>query len=671
MTQEQAAKRIEELIKEIHYHDYLYYVKGEPEISDEAYDALVLELKRLEERFPQLRRPDSPTQRVGGTISKTFPVFRHKTPMLSLDNAYSLEELQAFHERILKTLGHENFTYIAQLKIDGVSLSVHYQQGILYEGVTRGDGIQGDAITPNVKTIKSLPLSIHPFTQHFPNYFEVRGEVYMTNQRFEMLNKEREKQGLSPFMNPRNATAGTLKLQDAAEVARRHLQFWAYQLINYDESFSLPDSDYEQMQLLRQWGFPTMPYDRHCKTLEEVQQYIAYWSEHRHELDFQIDGIVIKVNEHSLRAVLGETSKGPRWAIAYKFPAEKAITQLQDVVFQVGRTGFITPVAQLKPVLIAGTIVKRASLYNFDEIKRLGLRLKDTVEVIKSGEIIPKIVRVVAHAPDGKPIEIPEKCPVCGATLEHPEGEVGYYCPNIECLAQRIARLEHFASRKAMNIEGLGTQIIKQLVAHELVKVPADLYELKVEDLLPLERFAEKSAQNLIQAIERSKQVPYPRVLYALGIRHVGEVVAKLLAQHFPSIEQLRAASIEDLENIPEIGPVIARSVFNYLHTPENWRHIVRLQAHGLQLQWEPPQQPQDQPLKGLKVLVTGTLPNMSREEVKTWLTSLGATYASSVSKQLDVLIVGDKPGASKIKKAQQWGIPMLSLEEFKKQYLG
>lgn len=672
MTREEARKRIEELVRLINYHNYLYYTLGQPEISDEAYDALVQELKQLEERYPDLKRPDSPTQRVGGPILKTFPEFHHKVPMLSLDNCYNEDEFQEFHKRVIRALGHDHFTYLAQLKIDGVSLSLHYENGILVHGVTRGDGITGEDITPNVKTIRSIPLNVSIFSNSFPKVFEVRGEAYMDNQTFENLNAEREKRGEPLFMNPRNATAGTLKLQDSTIVAKRNIRFWAYQLLVYDSDFRVPQKDSEQLQLLKSWGFPIMPYDRVCKTIDEVFSFYRYWQEHRNTIDFQIDGTVIKIDEIPIREQLGFTSKAPRWAIAFKFSAERGITKLISVSFQVGRTGYITPVANLAPVLLAGTIVKRASLYNKDEIQRLDLHLGDTVEVIKSGEIIPKVVRVLKHLrpPDAKPVEFPTHCPVCNTLLENPPGEVGVYCPNISCPAQIEARLQHFAQRKAMDIKGLGEQIIHQLVEHNLVKVPADLYELRLQDLLQLERFAEKSATNLLKAIEESKQRPFPRVLFALGIRHVGEVIAQKLASHFGSIDRLKAASIEELVAVPDIGNEIANSVHAYLHNPQNWEHIERLRQHGLHFSLElteASEEQEDKPLVGLKVLVSGAVEGMSREEVKAYLESLGATYASGVSKNLDLLIVGKDPGPSKLAKARQWNIPILPFEEFQK----
>jgi DNA ligase (NAD+) len=570
--------------------------------------------------------------------------------MLSLDNCYNEIEFQEFHQRVVRALGHSSFTYLAQLKIDGVSLSLHYENGILVHGVTRGDGLSGEDITPNVKTIRSIPLNISTFTSHFPQSFEVRGEAYMDNTTFESLNEEREKEGATPFMNPRNATAGTLKLQDSTIVARRNIKLWAYQLLIYDPAFATPQKDSELLQLLKSWGFPVMPYDRICHSIEEVYDFYRYWQARRNTIDFQIDGTVIKIDEIPIREQLGFTAKAPRWAIAFKFPAEQGITKLLSVSFQVGRTGYITPVANLAPVLLAGTIVKRASLYNKDEIQRLDLHIGDTVEVIKSGEIIPKVIRVLKHLrpSEAQPVQFPEHCPVCNTPLESPQGEVGVYCPNLTCPAQIEARLQHFAQRKAMDIKGLGDRIIHQLVEQKLVKVPADLYELKLQDLLNLERFAEKSAINLLKAIEESKQRPFPRVLFALGIRHVGEVIAQKLARHFGSIERMREASVEELMHVTDIGPEIANSVYHYLHNLQNWEHIERLRKHGLAFEMEEAvstkEEEASKPLIGLNVLVSGTVEGMTRDEVKVYLERLGATYASGVTKSLDLLLIGEDP---------------------------
>ncbi len=669
MTKAGAKKRIDELIAEINKHNYLYYVKGTPEISDAAYDALVNELKKLEAKYPDLRRPDSPTYRVGGHITKNFPTRKHLVPMLSLDNIYSLEELKDFDERIKKLIPEEKYSYIAELKIDGVSMSVHYKNGIQEYAVTRGDGVQGDVVTENVKTIKELPLNITYFAETYPKHFEVRGEVYMTYSGLEKLNREREELGEPPLMNPRNGAAGSLKLQDSSLVAKRNLKIWIYQLLIYDENFPMPETDWDALRMLRKWGFKVLPHDKIYQNIDELKEYINLWHEKRHELDFPTDGIVIKINELRLREILGNTAKSPRWAVAYKFPAEKAVTTLESVEYQVGRTGYITPVANLSPVLLAGTIVKRASLYNFDEIKRLDLHEKDKVEVLKSGEIIPKIVRVLTEfrKNDARPIVPPQNCPVCKTPLSHPEGEVGYYCPNIKCEAQIVGRLEHFASKDAMNIKGLGERIILQLRNAKLITLPADLYELTFEQLVNLERFKEKSAKNLLNAIARSKEKPFHNVLFALGIRHVGAVIAKKITKHFKSIYKLKEASVEEIAAVYEIGEVIGRSIYEYLNNSENWKHIERLIRHGLQFEEKEvtEETPKEGPLLGKTVLVSGTIEGMTRNEVKAFFQNLGAKYASGVSSKLDYLIIGDKPGASKLKKAQKIGIPVIPYNEF------
>ncbi len=670
MTRQNLIKRIDELIREINKHNYLYYVKGEPEVPDAVYDALVLELKKIEEKYPDLKRPDSPTHRIGGSITKDFPTRKHLVPMLSLDNAYSFEELQDFDERIQKLIPEKKYSYLCELKIDGVSLSVHYKNGILDYAVTRGDGIQGDDITPNVKTIKELPLNISYFTEIFPEHFEVRGEVYMTYSGLEKLNKEREELGEPPLMNPRNGAAGSLKLQDSTLVAKRNLKVWIYELLIHDENFPAPETAKEALSLLEKWGFKILPYNKVYPNIRETREYIDLWNEKRYELDFPTDGIVLKINELPLREILGTTSKSPRWAIAYKFPAEKAVTTLESVDYQVGRTGYITPVANLTPVLLAGTIVKRASLYNFDEIERLDLHEKDKVEVLKSGEIIPKIVRVLKEfrKPDAHPVVPPSDCPVCQTSLIHPEGEVGYYCPNIECEAQIVGRLEHFAGKDAMDIKGLGEKIVLQLRNARLIKLPADLYELNFDQLVSLERFKEKSANNLLNAIRKSKERPFHNVLFALGIRHVGIVIAQKLTKHFKNIHALQKASVEEIAAVYEIGEVIGRSVHEYLHNEKNWQHIERLIKHGLKFEIteeETEETPREGLLQGKTLLVSGTIQGKTRNEVKKFLQSLGAKYASGVSSKLDYLILGEKPGASKVKKARELGIPIISYEEF------
>jgi DNA ligase (NAD+) len=666
LSREAAAHRIAELIREIQEHDYRYYVLAQPIISDSEYDRLVRELKALEEAFPDLRRPDSPTQRVGGTITKDFPVVPHRRPMLSLDNAYHESELQAFHTKLLRYLQSqlptlpEPLRYIAQLKIDGVAISLHYEKGLFIRGLTRGDGEKGDDITPNLRTVRGLPLRLR--TDNPPPFVEVRGEVYLDRSDFQRLNKEREEIGETPFMNPRNAAAGSLKLQDSAEVARRRLRLWAYYL--EAEDHDLPDSDYERMQLLRAWGFPvveTLP----PSPLEDVWAFITEWEKKREKLSFDIDGMVVKLDSWTLREKAGFTAKAPRWAIAYKYQPEQAITRLRGITYQVGRTGYITPVAELEPVRLSGTTVKRASLYNYDEIRRLDLHWGDWVVVEKSGEIIPKVVRVLTERRDvlSQPVEPPTTCPECGTPLIQPLGEVGRYCPNYRgCPPQVIGRLEHFVSRKAMNIQGLGEKILKKLYQAGLVKTFSDLYRLRSEDLRKLEGFAEKLPEKLLAEIQASRQVPYERVLYALGIRHVGETAAQKLAEAFPNIEALMAASEEDLASVHGLGEVIAKSVRAFLAEPENQLEIQALREAGLQ--FERKTRKHEGPLSGKRFLISGKLNGIPREALKNYIIAHGGIYASSISKNLDYLVVGEDMGPSKRAKAEALGIKMIGLSE-------
>ena len=666
LSREAAAHRITELIREIQEHDYRYYVLAQPIISDSEYDRLVRELKALEEAFPDLRRLDSPTQRVGGTITKDFPVVPHRRPMLSLDNAYHESELQAFHTKLLRYLQSqlptlpEPLRYIAQLKIDGVAISLHYEKGLFIRGLTRGDGEKGDDITPNLRTVRGLPLRLR--TDNPPPFVEVRGEVYLDRSDFQRLNKEREEIGETPFMNPRNAAAGSLKLQDSAEVARRRLRLWAYYL--EAEDHDLPDSDYERMQLLRAWGFPvveTLP----PSPLEEVWAFITQWEKKREKLSFDIDGMVVKLDSWTLREKAGFTAKAPRWAIAYKYQPEQAITRLRGITYQVGRTGYITPVAELEPVRLSGTTVKRASLYNYDEIRRLDLHWGDWVVVEKSGEIIPKVVRVLIERRDvlSQPVEPPTTCPECGTPLIQPLGEVGRYCPNYRgCPPQVIGRLEHFVSRKAMNIQGLGEKILKKLYQAGLVKTFSDLYRLRSEDLRKLEGFAEKLPEKILAEIQASRQVPYERVLYALGVRHVGETAAQKLAEAFPNIEALMAASEEDLASVHGLGEVIAKSVRAFLAEPENQLEIQALREAGLQ--FERKTRKHEGPLSGKRFLISGKLNGIPREALKNYIIAHGGIYASSISKNLDYLVVGEDMGPSKRAKAEALGIKMIGLSE-------
>lgn len=648
----EAEKRIAQLSRELNEHNHKYYVLAAPTISDFEFDMLLKELEKLESEFPELRRQDSPTLRVGGSITKEFPTFTHLRPMLSLQNTYSYEELQDFDEQIKKLAEDRPYTYIVQKKFDGASLSLHYQNGLLAHGTTRGDGVQGDEITTNVKTIRTIPLSVA--AKGMPENFEVRGEVMMHVPDFEDLNRQRLEAGEAPFMNPRNTTAGTLKMQDSAIVASRKLRFYGYFL---DADSGTPPTDGESMELLRSWGFVVDPDYRICQDLEEVWAHITEWESKRHDLDYEIDGMVIKVNETALRPILGTTSKFPRWAIAYKYKAEQAQTILEQVTYQVGRTGAVTPVANLKPVLLAGTTVKRASLYNADEIERLDLHIGDTVKVEKGGEIIPKVVEVVTslRQPGAEKVYFITHCPDCGTELQKKEGEVNNFCPNSTgCPTQIKGRIEHFAGRKAMDIDGLGSEIVSQLVDARLIQNYADLFDLSFEKVVALDRFAVKSAQNLIAGIAKSKETPYSRVLFALGIRYVGETVAKKLAKRFGTIEELMNAPKEAISSVHEIGERIAESVVEFFAEEGNQSLIHRMKAAGVQFSLSEDQQQVSQALAGKSFVVSGTFENFGRDDIKGFIESHGGTVKGSVSAKTDFLVAGSDAGPSKLAKAEQ-----------------
>ncbi len=664
MNPEKALKRIEELIATIQHHDELYYVQNNPIITDREYDALYEELVQLEKQFPEFVKSYSPTQRVGGAITKIFPVFQHEIPFLSLSNTYNIQEIHEFIIRNQK-LTDKPFSFILQHKFDGVALSLHYQNGILMHAVTRGDGTQGDNITNNAKTIRAIPLKLKG--SNIPEKLEVRGEVFMHIKDFEKLNQERIENGEPPLMNPRNTTAGTLKLQDSREVAKRKLDFVAYFLhsnvLNYK-------TDYEQLQQLKHWGFPISEYNQVCTNIPEIETYLQYWKDKRFSLSYDIDGIVIKINELEVREELGSTAKSPRWAIAYKYEAEKAITQLESISYQVGRTGVITPVANLKPVLLAGTTVKRASIYNEDEIHRLDLHENDYVTVEKGGEIIPKITNVLIEKrnPNARKIQFIKNCPACGTELIKIAGEANWYCPNSDgCKPQIIGRIEHFAHRKAMNIEGLGSEIVAQLVNQGLIHNVADLYDLTVEQLLPLERFAKKSAENLINAIQKSKEQPYEKVLFALGIRHVGENLAKKIADQYPSLDELQNASFEALTATPDVGEIIARSIKDFFNNPYNQNLLQRLRKANLKFQTNKKISSQSNKLKGITILFSGTFPGYKRDELIALAESHGAKVLTSVSKNLQILVAGEDMGPKKLEKAQEIGIKIINFAEFQK----
>lgn len=579
-----ARARAEELREQIRHHDYLYYVLDRPEIDDAAYDALMRELRQLEERFPEIVTPDSPTQRVGGRPAAPFARVEHAEPMLSLDNAFGREELEAFDQRVRRAVG-DDVAYVAELKIDGLSVALTYEEGRFVRGATRGDGEAGEDVTANLRTIRSLPLRLRDRERPVPRRVEIRGEVYMTFEAFRRLNQEQEARGLPPFANPRNAAAGSVRQLDPAVTASRSLNLWVYGLAGWEgDHAAAPRSQWEVLQALRQWGLPVNPHARRCTSLEELLAFIEEWSRRRHELPYLIDGIVIKVDDLAQQRRLGATARSPRWAIAYKFPAERARTRVRDILVSVGRTGALTPVAVLDPVLLAGTTVSRASLHNADYIREKDVRIGDLVVVHKAGEIIPEVVEVVKEARTGaeRPFTMPERCPACGSPVVRVEGEAATRCPNAACPAQQLERIRHFASRDAMDIEGLGPAIIEQLVARGLVRDVADLYHLEAEPVAQLERMGPKSAANLIAAIDASRARPLRRLLYGLGIRFVGERVAGVLARHFGTIHRLMEAGPEELTAVPEIGPRIAESVVAFFRDEHNRDLIRRLAEAGV-----------------------------------------------------------------------------------------
>lgn len=656
-------ERINELTDTLNHHNFLYYQQATPEISDYEFDMMLEELTRLEKENPELVRPDSPTQRVGGGITKEFVTVQHKYPMLSLGNTYSKEELADFDNRVRKQIG-DGFEYVVELKIDGCAIGISYKNGLLNQAITRGDGTQGDDVTTNIKTIRSVPLKLKG--EGWPEEFEVRGEVYYPLDVFERINKEREDIGEPALANPRNAAAGTLKMQDSSIVAKRKLDAFLYYLLGEELPYK---THWESLMALKSWDFKVSDHIRLCKNLDEVFDFIAHWETERHNLNFEIDGIVIKINSYQHQRNLGFTAKSPRWAIAYKYKAETASTLLEKITYQVGRTGAITPVANLKPVPLAGTIVKRASLHNADQIEKIGLRVGDTVYVEKGGEIIPKIVGVdLSKRPEqALPVQYISQCPECGTALIRKEGEAQHFCPNEDgCPPQIKGKIEHFAARKAMDIEGLGSETVELLYNSLLIGNIADIYDLKKEQVVRLDRMADKSAQNLIDGIEASKQVPFERVLFALGIRYVGETVAKKLAYHFKNIEGIEAASYEELNAVNEIGAVIARSLRDWLDSPKHQELLTRLKAAGLQFTLsEDKLQPASDKLAGLTIVVSGTFENYSRDGIKEVIERNCGKVAGSVSGKTDYIVAGADMGPAKLEKAQKLGVKIISEAEF------
>lgn len=660
-------RRIEELRKEIVLHDKKYYVDNKPEISDQEYDALMDELKRLEGAHPELITPDSPTQRVGGEIIKAFRTIEHRVPMLSIDNTYSPEEIIKFDERVKKNLKADKLDYVVELKIDGVSISLLYENGVFIRGATRGDGFKGDDVTINLKTIKSLPLKLDiKKTSIMPELFEARGEVYLSAKVFMEINEEKEALGEELFANPRNAAAGSLKLLDSALVAKRHLDMWIYG-VGYVKPSEF-HTQFETLNFLKDAGFRVNPHIKKCGSIESVIEYCNEWQDKRHGLEYGIDGMVIKVDSFSFQKSLGETSKSPRWMIAYKFPAERKETVLEDIIVQVGRTGVLTPVAILKPIDLAGTTVSRASLHNQDEIARKGVKIGDHVLVEKAGEIIPQVVEVVKKKRNGSEKEffMPKKCPVCGSAVKRLKDEVALRCENTSCCAQLKERIRHFASRDAMDIEGMGDAIVAQLVASKLVRDYGDIYSLKHEELANLDRMADRSASNLISAIEKSKSNSLNRLVYALGIRHVGVRSAWILASRFKSLDRLGKADIEELHDINEIGPVMAESVYNFFKTNENKKVIEKLKHNGVNTIEKDLAKSGNINIEGKTFVVTGTLESFSRGQIEELIRKSGGNASSSISNNTDYVVAGKDPG-SKFEKAKELNIKIIDENEFKK----
>jgi DNA ligase (NAD+) len=667
MAADSPARRAALLRDEIRKHERLYYVLDSPEISDEAYDVLERELRDLEAAHPELVTPDSPTQRVGESPSDAFPSYTHRVPMLSLDNTYSEDELREFEARVFRLAGERALDYTAELKIDGLSIALHYEAGLLVRGVTRGDGVRGDDVTPNVRAIRAVPLRLHG--DDVPQQLEVRGEVYFPRSGFDALNREREARGEELYANPRNTAAGTMKSLDARVVAERGLAVFFYSVAH--ASGTPASGQWAMLEQLRRWGLRTNPETRLCHGLDEVLAYCRRWHERREGLEYDIDGVVVKVDDVTLQRELGATSKFPRWAIAYKFPARQAQTLLRAIEVQVGRTGRLTPVAQLDPVLLAGSTVARATLHNEDEIARKDVRVGDTVWIEKGGDVIPKVVEVVVakrpeHATPWKPLE---SCPVCGALAEKPEGEADRRCTNASCPAKLEEALRHFARREAMDIEGLGATLARQLVEQGLVRDFADVYSLTAEQLLPLLAPRNKkkesiAAQNLLRGIEKSKDRELRRLLFALGIRFVGERAATLLARHFRSLDSLAAASAEEIEAIYEVGPAVAASVRHWFEQAPNQTLAERLRQAGVRTA-EAGDGPVDSAFQGLQFVITGSLESLSRDEAKVAIEARGGRVTSSVSKKTSFVVAG-KDAGSKLEKAQALGVPVLDEAAFR-----
>jgi DNA ligase (NAD+) len=659
-------KEIEKLRNDIRYHEYRYYVLDNPEISDFEFDKLMRRLQELEARNPELVTPDSPTQRVGGQPAEEFPKVQHSVPMLSLDNTYSVDELKDFDRRVRELSGRSKVEYVGELKLDGLSMALTYEDGVLTHGVARGDGVEGEDVTANVKTIRSVPLRIDPKRSEVignPRRFEARGEVIMPRKAFEQTNAQREAAGEARFANPRNAAAGSMRQLDSRIVAQRKLDMFLYYLL-VDNREPLREH-WQNLEALVKMGFKVNPNRRLCKSFEELMDYIQEWESKRDGLEYEIDGIVVKVNDIRLWEELGTTAKSPRWAIAYKYAARQATTRVMDIRAQVGRTGTLTPVADLEPVDVGGVTVSHATLHNMDEIARLGVKIGDAVLIQRAGEVIPQVVKVVKQAPEGREFSMPKQCPVCGGDVHRAEGEVAYRCVNSACPARLKESLLYFAGRRAMNIDGLGEALVDQLVDKGLVRDVADLYALTHEQVANLERMGDKSAGNLREEIDNSKKASLARLIFALGIRFVGERTGQLLADHFASLDKLAKATEEELLEVEEVGPRVAESILEFFRAPQNLKVIEKLRKAGLQFESAKVHKPEGN-LAGKQFVLTGTLPRYSRDEAKKMIEEAGGRVTGSVSKKTDYVVVGADPG-SKLDKARSLGVKTIEEGELLK----
>lgn len=666
MNTDEAKQRIDQLSSQLHNYNHHYYVLNESLVSDQEFDLLLRELQDLEDKFPQFKSENSPTQRVGGDLTDKFVKVKHEHPMLSLSNTYSLEEIQDWEDRLRKSTLDE-LEYVMELKYDGVAISILYEGGNLLRAVTRGDGDVGEDVTKNVRTISTVPLQLRG--ENIPERFEIRGEIFFPLKAFHALNEQRAADGQELYANPRNTASGTLKNQDSKLVASRGLDCFLYGVYADENQFT---SHFEALSAARTWGFKVPPVEHRyvamAKSVSEIMNFIEYWDETRKKLPFEIDGIVIKVNNYEQQEALGMTAKSPRWAIAYKFKAEQVFTLLEEITYQVGRTGAITPVANLKPVQLAGTTVKRASLHNADQIEKLDIRVGDTVFVEKGGEIIPKVVgvKMELRPKDSTPHVYISECPECNTPLIRREGEAQHYCPNdTGCPPQITGRIQHFISRKAMNIDGLGDETVEQLWKANLIENSASLYHLKFEELIQLERMAEKSVNNLLQGVAASKTQGFEKVLFALGIRYVGETVAKKLAKHFKNIDALMKTNMEELVAVDEIGDRIAASVLEYFGNPVNKEIIASLRASGLQFEMEESDVPQLSTLEGTSFVVSGVFTKYSRNEIKAMIEQHGGKNVGSISKKTDYVLAGENMGPAKLKKAEELEIPIISEDDF------